>query len=177
MKRKSSPLTTLVLIVLVAAVAVGAMEYLRREQERTVDSLAQKVAENDQRIADVNQREKALEPLRPYLEFLSAHMADGDAGYLSSQRLMALVDASRTAQLQLQATRFGKPDTASFERVMLSGSVQGTESEVLAFVAAVEDEQPFGHFERFVWQGTVDGSASPSINQSGLTFEFAQYGP
>lgn len=178
MKRRSSPWQLFVLLLLVAAVAVGGMEYLRREQKKVNTTLAMQVDQAIQAVSDLKRREQALAPGRPARQALEEHLMDASQGNYYSQHLMNLVEAGRESGVEVDPLRFGTPGLlGGIRSIDVSTAVRGTEVQVQEFIRLLEEGKPLGWFISVSYAGAMDPGVSASTNPMEIALTVTMYGP
>lgn len=165
--------------VLVLSISViGFFEQERRAHVAVIQGLDQQVSAASRQVNALRDREKRLAEGREARAELESLLLDPEAGTYYRQLLDTVVAAGQRSNLQLERLNFSpSPPVGPAGVVTVSGTVLGTEAEILAFVATLEENQPIGQLIKLNWNAPIELASGPPGVKGQFSFEINLLGP
>lgn len=161
---------------LLLAGVIGYMLYDGQAAAEEIAGLQKQVNSLSTRVNTLRSRAARLEAGRPERELLVSRLVSAGAEAYSSQLLMGVTAAGRKAGVTVGRLTFtGASDVGGVKAVSLAGSVTGTEAQLAAFFAALEQGRPVGQVEKLNWSLQV--SRAPGTGTGSAAFQLLLFGP
>ncbi len=177
MKKRSNPWVFFTLVFLLVAAGGGFMEYLRQDEVKKVDALAQQVSEAQKKEQQLKSREAKLKATEKQRTELEARLLDLKDGNLYAQHLMNLVNESRSSGAKIPQISFATSSGGNYTIMSLSTSATGSEAQVLQFIRLLEEGAPLGRIDTIAWGMPVENGQDPNAVQGTVTIKLDSYGP
>lgn len=169
---------TFIVAMAVAGIAVGYMESDRRQAAAALANLDNRVTEASRHVNALRGREqKALAAIESTAG-LESRLLNLDEGAYYRLHLEAMLDAARVSGAQLDRLTFAPAPAAGLVQAgIISGTVTGTEAQVLAFFQQLEDGAPLGQTDTVSWQIPLEPGADSARMSGSASFQVSLYGP
>lgn len=126
--------------VLLLLLAVGGMEYIQYNHRTEIANVGRKEQELKTKVDSLRKREQVAANLKPMIAQYDAQLVKAEKGNYYAQLLLDSVANQRLSGAQFPQYSFSTAGAAGkFPRFSITGSVSGTETQVLDFIRRFEE--------------------------------------
>lgn len=174
MKQISRSMKLVGVLFLVLVVAISVMERDRQQKLTALTRLDKEIAGVTQRVKTLREREQKLTASLNGLDELEARLLRLEDGAYYRQLLATVVTAGRASGAMLDRLRFAEGQGVGGARAgTISGTVVGSEAEIVAFFRHLEEGRPLAQVGRVNWSIQV----TPDKPGGEAGFEVVLFGP